>query len=98
MKPISAYVGSPKETAEEKRAWWFKRSGKGRLIYPGEKYVLVKRFFDDMGRPPMKGLSWDRIYTPKEYTVYLLTKDSKKKIEHTGQEFTGNPYSKGSGY
>lgn len=94
MKPISAYFGSPQERAEEHRAWWFKRTGSGKRIWPGQKYVLVKRFFDDMGRPPIHSLSWDRIYTPKEYTVYLLTKDSKKKIGNTGSEFTGNPYVK----
>lgn len=89
MKPISAYVGHPKEIAEEHRAWWPMRTASKKRIWPGQKYVLVKRFFDENGRPPMKGLSWDRIYTPKEYTLYLLTKDSKKKIEHTGSEFTG---------
>jgi hypothetical protein len=98
MKPISAYIGDPKEKVEEKRAWWFRRTGSGKRIWPGQKYVIIKRYFDDTGRPPIHGLSWDRIYTPKEYTVYLLTRDSKKKIEPIGQEYTGNPYSKGSGY
>jgi hypothetical protein len=92
MKPVSAYIGSPKEKAEEKRAWWFRRTASGKRIWPGQKYVIIKRYFDDTGRPPIYGLSWDRIYTPKEYTVYLLTRDSKKKIETIGQEYTGNPY------
>jgi len=90
MKPISAYVGNPQEKVEEKRAWWFKRTGSGKLLWPGDKYVLVKRFFDDMGRPPIKNLSWDRIYTTKEYTVYLLTKDSKK-VESGGGRIGPRP-------
>jgi len=80
------------ERAYELTSWWFKRTASGKRIWPGQKYVLLKRFYDENGRPPMKGLSWDRIYTPKEYTVYLLTRDSKKKIEPIGQEYTGNPY------
>ena len=83
---------SDQETAEELTAKWFKRTKSGKLIWPGQKYVLVRVFYDANGRPPMKGLSWDRILTPKEYTMYLLTRDSKKKIELIGQEYTGNPY------
>jgi len=96
MMGANAY-GDPQERAFEKRAGWFKRTASGKLIWPGKKYVLVKTYFDAMGRPPIHNLSWDRIYTPKEYTVYLLTKDSKKKTL-TAQEFTGNPYPRGTGY
>jgi len=78
------------ERAEEKKAWWFKRTSSGKRIWPGQKYVLIKRFYDENGRPPIKGLSWDRILTPNEYLVYQLSDDSKKKTyTPVGQEFTG---------
>jgi hypothetical protein len=78
MKHVSYYVGNPQEKIEEKRAWWFKRTGSGKLLWPGNKYILVKRFFDDMGRPPIKNLSWDRIYTPNEYLISVLKNETSK--------------------
>lgn len=78
MKHISAVMGSPKETSEGRRAWWPLRTSSSKWIWPGQRYVIVKRFYDDMGRPPIKGLSWDRIYTPNEWLAYQLTKDSKR--------------------
>ena len=96
MMGATAY-GDPQQQAFYKRAYWWKRTGSGKLIHPGQKYVLVKTYFDAMGRPPIHNLSWDRICTPNEYLVYELTKDSKKKTL-TAQEITGNPYSNGSGY
>ena len=83
-------AGDPQERAEEKRAWWWKRTASGKLVWPGKKYVLIKTFYDSMGRPPINGLSWDRILTPNEYLVYQLSGDSKKKTYTSmGQEFTG---------
>ena len=64
--------GDPQEKAFEKRAYWWKRTGSGKLIWPGQKYVIVKTYFDAMGRPPIHNLSWDRIYTPNEYLVRTL--------------------------
>ena len=86
----STAYGDPQERIEYKRAVWFKTTASGKRIWPGRKYVLVKTFYDAMGRPPIHNLSWDRIYTPNEYLVYELTKDSKKKTL-IGQEFTGDP-------
>ena len=82
--------GDPQERVEEKRAWWFVDTISGKRIWPGQKYMLVKTYFDAMGRPPIHNLSWDRVYTINEYLVYQLTKDSKKKTL-IGQEFTGDP-------
>ena len=69
-------LGDPQERAFEQRANWWKRTGSGKLIWPGQKYIIVKTYYDAMGRPPLHGLTWDRIYTPNEYLVYELTKDS----------------------
>jgi hypothetical protein len=78
MKHISAYFDK-KESATEKFAWWpVRRSfGKKNLIWL-KKYVELEVFYDDMGLPPKKNLSWKLIYTPGEYLIYTLKKDETK--------------------
>jgi hypothetical protein len=66
--------GDPQAKAFEKRAGWFLRTDSGKLIWPGQKYVIIKTYFDAMGRPPIHNLSWDRTYTLKEYMFYLIKK------------------------
>ena len=69
-------IGNAQERVTEKRASWFVRTNSGKLLWPGQKYILIQVFFDAMGRPPITSLSWDRIYTPQEYLFYLIKKDS----------------------
>jgi len=89
MKPVSAYIGSPNEKHIEKFAWLPVRSKSKKLIW-FKKYVLVQKLFDDAPRAPLTKLTWDTIFTEKEYTIYLLTMDKGYKAK--GHEFTGNPY------
>ena len=77
MKHISAYFDQV-EQAEEKFAWWPVRSSFSKRRIWLKKYVLVNVYYDDMGRPPIKGRSWDLIYTKNEYLIYMLKKDEKK--------------------
>ena len=86
MKPISAYM-DPNTKVYEKFAWLPKKSSSGKTIW-FSKYVVVQKFFDDAPRAPLRNLTWDRVYTPKEYTLLLLQGDSYKV---NGQEFTGAP-------
>lgn len=67
-------LGDPQQLAFEKRSWWWKRTSSGKLIWPGKKYIVVQTYYDAMGRPPIHGRSWDRIYTPNEYLMYALKK------------------------
>jgi hypothetical protein len=78
MKHISAYLGGPKERVEEKFAWFPTRSSFSKKRIWFKKYVVVKIYYDDMGRPPIKGITWDLIYTQNEYLMYLLKKDETK--------------------
>ena len=71
-------TGDQQERAFEKRAGWFLRTSSGKLVWPGQKYVIVKIYFDAMGRPPIHNLSWDRIYTPNEYLLYLIKRDNNE--------------------
>lgn len=72
MKPISAYLGNQLEIVDTYRAGWFFRSSQGTLIWPGQKYVKVSRFWDSTGKLPLKHVFWDYYYTPSEYTFYCL--------------------------
>ena len=78
MKHISAYFDK-KERVTEKFAWFpVRRSfGNKKLVWL-KKYVEVEIFYDDMGVPPKKDLSWKLIYTQNEYLMYLLKKDEEK--------------------
>ena len=80
MKHISAIVGSPKERAFEKFAWLPIRSSFSKKRIWLKKYVRLEIYYDENGRPPIHGLSWSLIYTPKEYTMYLLKKDSQTTV------------------
>jgi hypothetical protein len=73
MKHISAYFDQV-ETAHEKFAWWPVRSSFSKKLIWFKKYVLLEITYDDMGRPPIKGRSWNLIYTQHEYLLYLLKK------------------------
>ena len=77
MKHISAYFDKV-EKAEEKFAWWPVRSSFSKKRIWLTKYVLVSVYYDDMGKPPIKGRSWDLIYTKNEYLIYMLKKDENK--------------------
>jgi len=88
MKPVSAYIGSPNEKHIEKFAWLPIRSKSKKLIWL-KKYVLVQKLFDDAPRAPLTKLTWDTIFTEKEYIFYLLTNNKGYKVD--GQEFTGRP-------
>lgn len=73
MKHLSAHVGSPKETAVEKFAWWPISTVSGKTVWL-RNYVEVRCFYDDMGKPPITGASWNRNYTKNEYLLYQLRK------------------------
>ena len=79
MKHISAFFDQV-ETAHEKFAWLPIRSsfGNKRLIWL-KKYVRVDIYYDNMGRPPIKGRSWNFIYTKNEYLLYTIKKGSNDK-------------------
>jgi hypothetical protein len=76
MKPISAYFDKV-EHAVERFAWLPVRSSFSKQRIWLSKYVELHIYFDDQGKPPIKGRSWNLIYTPGEYTYYCLTKEQK---------------------
>lgn len=78
----------PNTKVAEKFAWLPKRTSSGKLVWLS-KYIIVKKFFDDAPRAPLHHLTWDRVYTLKEYTLLLLKGNSSYTAN--GQEFTGAP-------
>lgn len=61
----------PQRSIEEKFAWWPTRSGSSKRIWL-EKYYIQHTYFDDTGKPPIKGPSWTYIYTKNEYLLEQL--------------------------
>lgn len=75
MKHISAFFDQT-ETAYEKFALLPVRSSFSKKIIWFKKYVELEITYDDMGRPPIKGRSWNLVYTRNEYLMYLLKKEN----------------------
>lgn len=73
MKPIGVYFNQ-EEQAFERFAWWPVRSTFSNKRIWLKKYIELHIYFDQMGKPPVKGSSWNLIYTQAEYTLYLLKK------------------------
>jgi hypothetical protein len=78
MKPISAYLGTPKERYTRKFAWWPVRSFWSKKLIWLKNYVELEMFYDESGRPPLTNISWKWIYTENEYLLMLLRKDETK--------------------
>ena len=78
MKHISTYFDQV-ETPHEKFALWPVRSSFSKKIIWLKKYILLEITYDDMGRPPIKGRSWDLIYTRNEYLLYQIKRESGNK-------------------
>jgi hypothetical protein len=58
---------------EEKFAWWPVRSGSNKRIWL-KPYFIQYTYYDDNGKPPIKGPSWEYIYTQNEYLIEQLKK------------------------
>ena len=56
---------------EEKFAWWPIRSGSNKHIWL-KPYYIQHTYYDDNGKPPIKGPSWEYIYTKNEYLMEQL--------------------------
>ena len=53
---------------EEKFVWWPIRSGSHKRIWLS-KYYIQHTYYDDLGKPPIKGRSWTYIWTKNEYLL-----------------------------
>lgn len=72
MKHISAYFDKV-EKATERFAWLPVRSSSSNRLIWLSKYTEVDIYFDESGRPPIKGRSWKIIYTQQEYFLKKLS-------------------------
>ena len=72
MKPISAYFDKV-EQAVERFAWLPVRSSFSKQRIWLSRYVELHIYFDDQGKPPIKGRSWNLIYTQQEYFLKKLS-------------------------
>jgi hypothetical protein len=56
---------------ERKFAWLPIWSGSKKRVWL-EEYYIRHTFYDNNGKPPIKGYSWDYVYTKNEYLVETL--------------------------
>jgi len=61
----------PQRSVEEKFAWWPIRSGSRKRIWL-QKYYEQHTYYDDNGKPPIKGPYWSYIYTKNEFLLEQL--------------------------
>jgi|TARA_B100001094_G_scaffold38982_2_gene33401 hypothetical protein len=61
----------PQRSVEEKFAWWPIRSGSRKRIWL-EKYYEQHTYYDDNGKPPIKGPYWSYIYTKNEFLMEII--------------------------
>ena len=55
-----------------------------------KKYWRGKVYYDVMGRPPIKGNSWEIIYSENEYLLYLIRKEESKDHVPVFKSVRGN--------
>ena len=56
---------------EKKYAWLPIKSNSGKYIWLKDYYIR-HAFYDSNGRPPIKGLSWECIFTKNEYLLIQI--------------------------
>jgi len=52
-------------------AWWPVRSGTGKSIW-FKNYYEQHTYYDDNGKPPIKGPSWVYVYTKNEFLMEMI--------------------------
>lgn len=80
MKHISAYIGNQEEQAFERFAWLpiYSSFNKRRIWF--KKYIELHIYYDNTGKPPLKGMYWKFVYTVNEYDVYLIKKNKHATV------------------
>tara|TARA_B100000497_G_C7613960_1_gene368704 strand:+ start:56 stop:286 length:231 start_codon:yes stop_codon:yes gene_type:complete len=70
------WQADPQRSVEEKFAWWPIRSGSRKRMWL-QKYYVQHTYYDNLGKPPIKGRSWTYIWTKNEYLVEMLKGTSR---------------------
>tara|TARA_B110000305_G_scaffold8339_1_gene8163 strand:+ start:96 stop:317 length:222 start_codon:yes stop_codon:yes gene_type:complete len=61
----------PQRSVEEKFAWLPVRSGSQKRIWL-EKYYIQHTYYDNLGKPPIKGRSWTYVWSKNEYLISVI--------------------------
>ena len=62
---------NPQHSYEKKFAWWPLHSNSGKLIWLKEYHIRLT-YYDDNGKPPIKGPHWTYVYTKHEFLLAQL--------------------------
>ena len=68
MKHISAVLGSPKQTVEEKFALLPVRMSSYKIVWL-EKYIAVSKYYDNDMSHPIRSNTWTFKYTKNEWLL-----------------------------
>jgi hypothetical protein len=68
MMGANYQVDLQQRSVEEKFAWLPIRSGSHKRIW-FNKYYVQHTYYDNLGKPPIKGRSWTYIWTKNEYLL-----------------------------
>jgi hypothetical protein len=65
------WQADPQRSVEEKFAWLPVRSGSQKRIWL-EKYYIQHTYYDNLGKPPIKGRSWTYVWSKNEYLLATI--------------------------
>ena len=65
------WQGDRQHSYEKKFAWFPVRSGSKKRIWL-EHYYVRHTYYDDNGKPPIHGLTWQYIYTKNEFLIEMI--------------------------
>lgn len=77
------YQPRPKREVFDKWAYFPKKSSSGKWIW-NKKYYCIATYFDEDGKPPVKGLAWYNILTENEYLLWQVRNPKKEPKLPTG--------------
>lgn len=71
------YQPGPEREIFKKWAYLPKKSTSGKWIW-NKRYYCIATYYDENGKPPVKGLAWYNILTENEYLLWQVRNPKKK--------------------
>lgn len=68
------YRPTPRQQIFHRRVLFPVKSSSGQWIWPGSWYYRIETYYDNNGKPPVKGSCWTIILTEAEWTLEQLKK------------------------
>ena len=82
------YQPVPEREIFEKWAWLPTKTTSGKWIW-NKRYYEIATYYDQDGKPPVKGLAWYNVLTENEYLLWQVRNPKKKSKLPTGGSVVG---------